>query len=132
MAYPWIIVMLAFGFILNRAVGNYERVLRSWRGQTEQRLVVMWGEPHSIDETRDGKEVYIYSKSEKIAREVYIYAERDKTAKARAIARARAGVRTGVRRCVTRFVIDDNNIIVKSSYEGDSCLGFYGDKVLPR
>ncbi len=96
--------MLTLGLVLDSFVGNYERVLGSWESQTVQQLVGVWGEPHRTGRSRDGKDVYIYTKSDWIT----------------------------ARYCSSRFVIDGNDIIVESSYEGSSCMYLYGNEYLYR
>ena len=107
--FAWMAVMFTLVFLVGRTVGDYGRVLDSWVGQSEQKLVEVWGKPTRIGKTRDEdeKEVYIYSKASR-------------------------SLRGSSGHCVSRFVIDDNRIIVESSYSGSNCLRLHADKDLFR
>ena len=134
--YPWIILMLTLGFALDHSVGNHGRVLDSWRGQAAQQLVVRWGEPDSTGKTEDGKEVYTYTRVDFVPTfrrrtpVVGNFVPRTRNgapAVRKFVPTARNFASTAVmRRCISRFVIDDNRIIVESSYEGEYCMDLYG------
>lgn len=107
---------------------NYAKALNTWHGASERALFKTWGTPQETEKLPDGNTLYTYRIAERESPPVMYVPNysRVSTQNGNATLLSQPPIqRNGDRQtfwCDTQFEVNQNGMIVKSSFEGNNCV----------
>jgi hypothetical protein len=93
-------------------INRYPQIIKTWNGHHIDELMDKWGYPQQSFIPENGNKVYVYSREADYTTPIWTIPVTDFEI---------YGGKTTTFYCTTFFVVNNNETIVKGSYEGNAC-----------